>query len=93
MTAPLLRERLLTFDDLTPGITLKGRVTNIASFGVFVDIGVGRHGLLHSSVLDKGLPSDAILLPGQTLTVTVADIDRRRGRITLHPVKEETKAA
>lgn len=44
-------ENVHTIDDLVPGMVLPGIVTNIADFGVFVDIGVHKDGLIHVSQL------------------------------------------
>lgn len=45
--------------DLREGVVLTGRVENATLFGAFVDIGVGRNGLIHKKYItpDK-LPAD-----------------------------------
>ena len=70
---------------LSKGMKLTGTVTNVTEFGAFVDIGVGRDGLVHISELrrqgsDQG--SDAIGV-GDEVTVWIKDLDRKRNRISL----------
>src|SRR5262249_5643584 len=43
--AAVFMEGVETLDDLKPGMTLEGTVTNVAAFGAFVDIGVHQDGL------------------------------------------------
>jgi transcriptional accessory protein Tex/SPT6 len=38
---------------LSKGMKLTGKVTNVTEFGAFVDIGVGRDGLVHISELGR----------------------------------------
>jgi protein Tex len=71
--------------DLVPGMTLPGIVTNVVDFGAFVDIGVHQDGLVHVSQLaDRFVerPSDVVRV-GQTVTVTVLEVDESRRRIAL----------
>ncbi len=71
--------------DLRPGMTLPGVVTNVVDFGAFVDIGVHQDGLVHVSQLDDRYiehPSD-VVHAGQTVVVTVLDVDAQRRRISL----------
>jgi small subunit ribosomal protein S1 len=59
-------------------------VTNLCSFGAFVDLG-GLEGLIHVSELSWGRvdhPSD-VLEPNQSVDVYVLNIDRERGRVGL----------
>jgi uncharacterized protein len=73
-------EGIEKIDDLSPGMTLPGVVTNITSFGAFVDIGVHQDGLVHR----KHLPGAASgLRPGQRVEVSVLDVDLARNRIAL----------
>lgn len=53
MPAPLLRQDVLTMEDLKPGMELQGTVRNVIDFGAFVDIGVKQDGLVHISKLSK----------------------------------------
>ncbi len=68
-------------EDLSPGMTLPGVVTNITSFGAFVDIGIHQDGLVHRKHLPGGAGSG--LRPGQRVEVLVLDVDRARNRIAL----------
>ncbi len=71
--------------DLMPGMKLPGIVTNVVDFGAFVDIGVHQDGLVHVSQLaDRYVerPSDVVRV-GQTVTVTVLEVDEKRRRIAL----------
>jgi small subunit ribosomal protein S1 len=59
-------------------------VTNLCSFGAFVNLG-GLEGLIHVSELSWGRvdhPSD-VLEPNQLVKVYVLNIDRERGRVGL----------
>ncbi|MCP3958255.1 MAG: RNA-binding transcriptional accessory protein [bacterium] len=83
--APELRDDVTSIDDLEPGMELEGRVSNVANFGAFVDLGVKRDGLVHISQLsDKWIddPREAVRV-GQVVRVRVLEIDRQRGRISL----------
>ena len=42
-----------SLEDVKPGMTLPGIVTNITAFGAFVDIGVHEDGLVHVSQIDR----------------------------------------
>lgn len=64
---------------------LKGIVTNITQFGVFVDIGIKENGLVHISELSDKFVSSAseVVKIHQQVTVKVKSIDRERRRIAL----------
>ena len=82
---PLFREDVLELEDLAPGMTLQGTVTNVVDFGAFVDIGVQKAGLIHVSHMGKGYvknPYD-VLSVGDIVTVQVIQVDPERGRIGL----------
>lgn len=71
--------------DLEPGMDLEGRVTSIALYGVFVDVGVGRDGLVHISEMSDtriDTPSDLVQI-GDTVKVRVKSIDPEARRISL----------
>lgn len=72
-------------EDVKPGMKLPGMVTNIAAFGVFVDIGVHQDGLVHISELSNRFvknPSEVVKVH-QNVMVTVLDVDLERKRISL----------
>jgi predicted RNA-binding protein with RPS1 domain len=73
-----------TFDDLKVGMALKGRVKKIELFGAFVDIGVGKDGLLHISQLGRSVRNveDAVKA-GEEIIVYVLKVDQGLGRIAL----------
>jgi small subunit ribosomal protein S1 len=71
-------------DSLQPGDTCQGTVTNLTSFGAFVDLG-GVEGLIHISEISWDRvrhPGDA-LQPGQELSVYVLGVNPDEGRIAL----------
>jgi len=74
---PLVAKRLHV------GQKVEGTVTNVARFGVFVDIGDGVEGLVHVSEIPGGDASCAGLEPGSPVTVRVLKIDQWRQRIAL----------
>jgi small subunit ribosomal protein S1 len=77
-------QRQGVLNTLCPGDICQGHVTNLCSFGAFVDLG-GLEGLVHVSELSWGRvdhPRD-VLHAGQPVEVYVLNIDRRRGRVGL----------
>lgn len=86
MTPPLLRTTFLGFEDLRVHQQLRGRVTNVTPFGVFIDIGVGRDGLLPRTSARQSITTEhdnEELSPGQVVDVVVSFVDNARQRITL----------
>ncbi|XP_054655194.1 S1 RNA-binding domain-containing protein 1 [Dunckerocampus dactyliophorus] len=84
---------IVSIHDLQVGTVLTGRVENTCLFGAFVDIGVGRAGLIHKSniTLDK-LPvcqrrRSLALGPGERVEVRVLNVDAQRGRIGLDLIR------
>ncbi|XP_034753570.1 S1 RNA-binding domain-containing protein 1 [Etheostoma cragini] len=84
---------IVSMSDLRVGAVLTGRVDNTTLFGAFVDIGVGRAGLIHKSniTLDK-LPvsqrhRSLALGPGERVEVRVLNVDPQRGRIGLDLIR------
>ena len=65
---------------------LKGKVTNIADYGFFVEIEQGIEGLVHMSEIDwtnKNINPAKVVSQGQEIEVMVLDIDPSRRRISL----------
>ncbi|KRY01484.1 S1 RNA-binding domain-containing protein 1, partial [Trichinella pseudospiralis] len=71
-----------TFDSLCVGSVLIGTVRNIATFGAFVDIGVGVDGMLNSNAIEG-----IALHINQQVRVSVCKIDEERKRISLRLVQ------
>ncbi|MBI4771050.1 MAG: S1 RNA-binding domain-containing protein [Chloroflexi bacterium] len=72
--------------DLKPKMKLEGTIKKIELFGAFVDVGVGRDGLLHISALTReGRVNrvEDVVKEGETVTVWVRKVDSRAGRIDL----------
>ncbi len=92
-------ETIKAIEDVKPGITVPGIVTNITNFGAFVDIGVKQDGLVHISQLSNSFITDAneVVKLQQRVMVTVTEVDVTRKRIALsmkdnrkQPVQKET---
>lgn len=82
---PCFRDDVHAIKDLKLGMKLEGIVTNVAAFGVFVDIGVHQDGLIHISELTDHYikdPADVVSV-GQKIKVEVLAIDADRKRISL----------
>jgi uncharacterized protein len=82
---PEWRADVTKVQDLTPGMVLEGRVSNVTNFGAFVDIGVHRDGLVHVSELSHrwiGDPRQAVQV-GQIVKVKVLEVDQQRERVSL----------
>lgn len=85
MPKPILKQDVLTIDDLYKGLKLQGTVRNVVDFGAFVDIGVKQDGLVHISNMSNKFISDpnSIVSVGDIVTVWIKDIDIDRSRIQL----------
>lgn len=79
------KEGVETLDDLQPGMSLPGVVTNVTAFGAFVDVGVHCDGLVHISQLSDRFVKDPneIVKVHQKVNVTVLEVDRQRKRVAL----------
>ena len=85
MPKPVLRSDVLSIEDLTPGMILKGTVRNVIDFGAFVDIGVHQDGLVHiSQISGKYIkhPLEALSI-GDIVTVKIISVDAAKKRISL----------
>ncbi len=72
-------------DELKAGMKVEGLVTNVTTFGAFVDIGAEQDGLVHVSQLSGEYVKDAkaAVKPGTKITVYVTAIERNGKRISL----------
>lgn len=86
---PLLKQNVLSLEDLKQGMEMQGTVRNVVDFGVFVDIGVKEDGLVHISKMSNKFvkhPMDIVSV-GDVVTVWVESVDEKKGRIALSMVK------
>lgn len=77
LNQPLFRNSVRRIDDLSVGTILSGIVRNVTHFGSFVDVGVGKEGLIHVTRMKKDLHI------GQRVEVKVVNIELARQRIGL----------
>ena len=76
--------RNLLLTQLRPSDCIRGTVTNITDFGVFVDLG-GIEGLVHVSEISWGRvrhPGDVVTL-GEEIQIYVINVDQDRSRVAL----------
>lgn len=73
-----------TLAKLEEGAVLEGKVRNLTSYGAFIDLG-GVDGLLHVSEMSWTRINDPseVLKVGDTINVTVLDIDPKTNKISL----------
>ena len=85
MQKPILRNDILTIDNLKLHDKLQGTVRNVIDFGVFVDIGLHNDGLVHISKISKNYikhPSE-VLRVGDIIDVYVIDINKEKEKVSL----------
>jgi len=86
---PILKNNILSIDDLSEGMELQGTVRNVTDFGAFIDIGLKNDGMVHISKISKVFikhPSD-ILKVGDIVTVYIFEIDKIKGKVALTMLK------
>jgi len=79
MPIPILRNDVLSMEDLQVGMKLNGTVRNVVDFGIFVDIGVKQDGMLHRSQWGERQNWSV----GEIIEVEIVSIEPERGRIGL----------
>jgi ribosomal protein S1 len=92
----------LEWRDIKTDMVVKGKVVRIENFGVFLDVGAERPGLIHISELAHGYvrtPTD-VVNEGDELEAQVIDVNKKKKQIKLslkalqaEPVKEEVEEA
>jgi len=85
LNVPTAAAKRLKLTEITEGAVIPGRVTNIASFGVFVDINAVCDGLVHISQLaDTYVESpEQVVSVGDRVNVRVVKVDTKKRRISL----------
>jgi len=85
MPKPIFKSGVLSIEDLSQDMVLKGTVRNVVAFGCFVDIGIKQDGLVHISEMSDSYvenPMDVVKV-GDIVDVKIIDIDVDRQRIAL----------
>lgn len=83
--APVLKDDILTIDDLKVGMKLQGVVRNVVDFGAFIDIGLHNDGLVHiSQITTKYIkhPSE-VLTVGDIVDCYVKEIYKDKEKVSL----------
>jgi small subunit ribosomal protein S1 len=81
----LIKPIQLEWKSIKPGLKLSGEVVRLEKFGVFVDIGAVRPGLVHVSEMSSGYVSDPsdLVKVGDQVEVIILDFDRKKRQIRL----------
>jgi protein Tex len=82
---PILQQGVLTFEDLSEGMRVIGKVKNVVDFGAFVDIGIKETALLHVSEMSSRFIKDPmdLLKVGDVRDFRIIGLDPARRRISL----------
>nr|XP_009857620.1 S1 RNA-binding domain-containing protein 1-like [Ciona intestinalis] len=90
VTSHFYKTGISCITDLRCGTTMQGKVSNVVDFGIFVDIGVGTDGLVHSSDM-KGKWEELrhVLGPNDLISVAVTNVNKPKKRISLRLVKTD----
>ncbi|MGP1593764.1 MAG: helix-hairpin-helix domain-containing protein [Treponema sp.] len=82
---PIMQQGVLLFEDLKPGMTVKGKIKNVVDFGAFVDVGIKETALLHISEMSDSFVSDPLeaVKVGDIVECRIIALDEVRRRISL----------
>jgi small subunit ribosomal protein S1 len=83
----------LEWGDLRPGTVVHGKVTRIEKFGVFLDFGAERPGLIHISELSNEYVKDiaSVAKLGDELDAAILEVDRKKKQVHLSRKALESK--
>jgi uncharacterized protein len=92
---PLFKRGMLKFEDIRPGMELRGTVLNVVPFGAFIDIGLRESGLVHiSQMANRYIQSPhEVVAVGDAVTVWVLDVkpEVRKISLTMIPPGQERR--
>lgn len=81
----LVKPPALSWDEMREGMTVTGTVVRMEPFGVFVDIGAERPGMIHVSELATGFvnsPGDVVKV-GEQVNAQIIKLNRKKRRIDM----------
>jgi len=82
---PIMQKGVVTFEDLSEGMMITGKIKNVVDFGAFVDLGIKETALVHISEMSDQYvknPMDTVKV-GDTLEFKIIGLDTERRRISL----------
>lgn len=82
LTSDPFREKV---KDFPPDKKIKGKVMQVSSFGISLDLGEGIEGFIRK----EKIPPAKVFNPGDVVDLTVSEIDERRRKVILVPVLTE----
>ena len=87
----MTRPAAVNWDEIREGASVQGRIVRIESYGVFVDFGAERPGMVHVSELTNGFvrsPADVVGI-GDEVEARVISVNRGRRQIDLSMKPDE----
>jgi uncharacterized protein len=80
-----MRKGVLTFENLTEGMAITGKIKNVVDFGAFVDLGIKETALVHISEMSDRFVKDPLetVKAGDVLEFRIISLDTERRRIGL----------
>jgi uncharacterized protein len=82
---PVMQKGVISFEDLTEGMKVSGKIKNVVDFGAFVDLGIKETALVHISELSDNFIKDpmSVVKVGDVLEFRIIGLDKDRRRISL----------
>jgi uncharacterized protein len=82
---PIMQKGVVTFEDLSEGMMIIGKIKNVVDFGAFVDLGIKETALIHISELSDNFVKDpmSIVKVGDVMEFRIIGLDLDRRRISL----------
>ena len=92
---PLMQKGVVTFEDLSDGMMVTGKVKNVVDFGAFVDLGIKETALLHISEMSDTFVKDPmdVLKVGDVREFRIIGLDLDRRRISVSLKSEPSRQA
>jgi uncharacterized protein len=88
---PIMRKGVVTFEDLSVGMMITGKIKNVVDFGAFVDLGIKETALVHISEMSDRFIKDPLetVKAGDVMEFRIISLDAERRRIGLSRKNEQ----